>query len=389
MLTRRQWAASAARLAFGGAALSTAARRGFAQTPADASTGADWPLFRGNPSMTGVANARLAPSPKLAWTHEAGEAPASPVISGGRAFVADSTGKVAALDLTSGTAVWTVTIAAGFEGAPSVAHGRLLLGDLEGVVHALDPATGKTLWSQKAKDAPEIKASVVAAGGEDGVAVVGSYDGTLHAFDLKSGARKWTHETDAQLHATCAVAGPLVFAAGCDGRFRGLDATSGGLKVDVRFGGYTAATPAIVRLGDADFAVFGTFSDDVVGIDLKARAVAWRYTPKKTFPFFSSAAVTQAFAFVGSRDKSLHVLKVRTGELAFDIPTSAKVDSSPLVDGGRVFFGSHDGRIRGVDIATRETVFSYDAGVPIGTAPAAASGRLLCAVEDGRILCFK
>ena len=143
------------------------------------------------------------------------------------------------------------------------------------------------------------------------MAIVGAYDGTLHALSLRDGTRRWSHESEAQIHATCAIQDGLAYVAGCDGHFRGLDVATGVVKIDVRFGGYTAASPAIL----SGIAVFGTFNNEVVGIDLAQKAVIWRYVPKKQFPFYSSAAISEGLVFVGSRDKALHVLDLKTGEL--------------------------------------------------------------------------
>jgi outer membrane protein assembly factor BamB len=342
---------------------------------------ADWPTFRGPASLSGVAQGPAPSSPKLVWEFEAGGVPASPVIANGRVFVANAEGNLTAIDLTTGKKVWASKFAAGFEAAPSCAASRLFVADLEGTVRCLEPETGQAVWQFATPDGPEIKASVSHG---PGVAIVGSYDGVLHAVDVSTGELRWKYEADAQIHGTCAVDGGVAYVAGCDGHFRGFDAATGRLVTDIRFGGYTAASPSIA----GGLAVYGTFSNDVVAIDLRNKALAWRYTPKKSFPFYSSAAIASGFAYIGSRDKSLHVLDLKTGALSGTVETRAKVDSSPVVVGDVVFFGSHDGFLRGIDRTSRQTVFSYETSVPIATAPAFSRGRLVVAADDGRILCF-
>ncbi|MBP9947302.1 MAG: PQQ-binding-like beta-propeller repeat protein [Vicinamibacteria bacterium] len=349
---------------------------------AASTVGPAWPIFRGDPALTGVGASPLPAAPKLLWSFETESEPASPVIQGDRVVVATRDGDLISLDLATGKAVWRGKVEAGFEGAPTLSStGLVLAPDLEGTIHAFAAADGKKVWSHVTEEKSEIKASVAIAGS---VAIVGSYDGTLHALNLTDGARRWTHESAAQIHATCAILNGLAFVAGCDGHFRGLDVSTGAVKIDVRFGGYTAASPAIAE----GIAVFGTFSNDVVAIDLAKKTVIWRYTPKKQFPFYSSAAISGGLAFVGSRDKALHVLDLRTGTLQWTFDTQGKIDSSPVIEGSRVFFGSHDGRIRGVDVKTRQSVFSYETGAPVATSPALSGSRLLVAATDGRILCF-
>lgn len=373
--SRREWLASCA----SGAALLAFPGRLRAQTR---SADAGWPIFRGDAALTGVgASSSLPQAPKLLWSFEADSEPTSPVVMGDRVMVATRDGDLIALDFGSGKQAWRTKIEAGFEGAPTCAPGLVVVPDLEGSIHAFASTDGKKLWSHATEGKSEIKASVAVA---EGVAVVGSYDGTLHALNLADGSPRWKHESEAQIHSTCAIQNGLAHVAGCDGHFRGLDVATGAVKLDVRFGGYTAASPAMSE----GLAVFGTFSNDVVAIDLAKKAVVWRYTPKKQFPFYSSAAISDGLVFVGSRDKALHVLDLKTGELRFTVDTQGKIDSSPVILGSRVFFGSHDGRIRGVDVKTKQSVFSYETGAPVATSPALAGNRLLVAATDGRILCF-
>lgn len=373
--SRRDWLKGC----LSGLALTAAAKGSRAQAPAAPGTG--WPVFRGDPALTGVGASSLPETLRLLWSFEAESEPTSPVVMGDRVIVATRDGDLISLDLATGKVAWRLSIEAGFEGAPTCSPGLVLVPDLEGTIHAFAFADGRKVWAQTTEGKSEIKASVAVA---SGLAIVGSYDGTLHALNLADGARRWTHESEAQIHATCAIQNGLAYVAGCDGHFRGLDLATGSVKLDVHFGGYTAASPAIAE----GVAVFGTFSNDVVAVDLAKKAVIWRYVPKKLFPFYSSAAVANGLAFVGSRDKALHVLEVTTGKLAWTFETQGKIDSSPVLEGSRVFFGSHDGRIRGLDVKTRKSVFSYETGAPIATSPAIAQNRLLVAATDGRILCF-
>ncbi len=375
-ISRRDWLTGCA----SGLALLGGPLPGRAQAPR-AETGSGWPIFRGDSALRGIASSPLPPSPKLQWSFEAESEPTSPVVVDGRVVFATRDGDLVALDIASGKPAWRAKVEAGFEAAPTCAQGLVLIADLGGVVHAVAFKDGKKIWSHETEGGSEIKASVAAA---SGTALVGSYDGTLHALSLTDGKRQWTHESEAQIHATCAVLDGVAYVAGCDGHFRGLDIQTGSVRLDVPFGGYTAASPAIA----GGVAVFGTFGNEVVAIGIAKKAVIWRYVPKKLFPFYSSALITSGFVFVGSRDKALHVLNAKTGKLAWTFPTQGKIDSSPVLQGSRVFFGSHDGRIRGVDVLSRKSVFSYETGAPVATSPAIAENRLVVAATDGRILCF-
>ena len=63
----------------------------------------EWPQFRGNPQLTGVAAGTLPASLKLLWTYEAGESiESSATISGGTVYVGAQSAELLAIDLQTG-----------------------------------------------------------------------------------------------------------------------------------------------------------------------------------------------------------------------------------------------------------------------------------------------
>ena len=83
-----------------------------AAATAPASGAGDWPQFRGDPALTGVARTTLADAPKLLWTFEAGESvESSAAIVGGTVYVGSQPGALHALDLATGKARWKYAIA--------------------------------------------------------------------------------------------------------------------------------------------------------------------------------------------------------------------------------------------------------------------------------------
>jgi outer membrane protein assembly factor BamB len=150
-------------------------------------------------------------------------------------------------------------------------------------------------------------------------------------------------------------------------------------------GGYTGASPALL----GQWAYFGTFSNEVIGVDLRRRRIVWRYEhPERHFPFYSSAAVAADRIVVGGRDKLIHCLNAKTGKAIWTFATSARVDSSPAIAGGRVYVGSSDGRFYVLDLATGKKVWAFETGSPLSASPAIAAGRVVIGSQDGRLYCF-
>ena len=68
--------------------------------------------------------------------------------------------------------------------------------------------------------------------------------------------------------------------------------------------------------------------------------------------------------------------------------TRARIDSSPVIAGGRVYVGSSDGKLYVLDAATGKSVFEFEAGGPLTASPAVAAGRLVIGSQDGKLFCL-
>jgi|SRR5271154_1039000 len=342
----------------------------------------DWPQFRGDPQLTGVAAGVVPTTLKLLWVYEAGDSIiSSAAIEDGSVFVGVQSGDLLAIDLQTGKLRWKYNAKDGIgESSPAVHDGVVYVGDLAGVLHAVRAADGKELWVFKT--GAEIRSSPVVA---DNRVFVGSYDGSLYCLSAGKGKLLWKYATRNYIHATPAISGGVIYVAGCDEIFRGIRISDG--KEVLRFpsGGYTGASPAVRD----QWAYFGTFSNQVVGADLRRRRVAWQYEPADAhFPFYSSAAAAANRIVIGGRDKLIHCLSSKTGKPIWNFATGARVDSSPAIAGDRLFVGSNDGRLYELDLATGRQVWAFDAGSPLSASPAIAAGRVVIGSQDGRLYCF-
>ena len=147
--------------------------------------------------------------------------------------------------------------------------------------------------------------------------------------------------------------------------------------------------PGRKPLVSGNWAYFGTFNYEVLGVDLRTKKIAWRYrNPDREFPFYSSASLADGRVIVGGRDKSVHAIDAATGKRAWTFATKARVDSSPAIAGGRVYIGSADGRLYGLNAKSGQKEWEFEAGSGITSSPAIASGRIVIGTVDGRVYCF-
>jgi len=343
--------------------------------------GDNWAQFRGNHSLTGVSQANVPISLKQVWTYEAGDSiESSAAIVGGTVFAASQKGELVALNLENGSVYWKYSTGSPVgESSPAYSGGVVYVGDLGGVLHAVNAPDGKLLWTFKSGN--EIKSSPVVSGDR---VLIGSYDEHLYCLSTRNGSVLWKFKTNGPVHSTPSVSGGLAFIAGCDEMFRAIRISDGKEMFNVSSGSYTGASPAL-RSGSA---FYGTFDNEVLGVNLEQRQIAWRYQhPQRKFPYYSSAAVTSTRVVVGGRDKMVHGLTL-AGKAVWTFMTRARVESSPAIAGGRVFVGSNDGRFYVLGLTNGAKLWEFNAGAPLSASPAIANGRIVIGSQDGRLYCF-
>jgi len=181
------------------------------------------------------------------------------------------------------------------------------------------------------------------------------------------------------------VVGGLAFISGCDGMLRAIRIADGRQAYKVTSGAYTGASATL----SGNNAYYGTFENEVLGVDLTKRRVRWRYEhPQRKFPFYSTAAVLNGKVYLGGRDKMVYCLNALTGKPLWTFAARARVESSPAVADGRVFIGSNDGRFYVLDAASGKKLWEFEAGAPLSASPALAGGRIVIGAQDGKLYCF-
>jgi outer membrane protein assembly factor BamB len=341
----------------------------------------NWSQFRGNHNLTGVSQSNVPESLKPLWTYEAGESiESSAAIVGGTVFVGSQKGELVALSLENGSVYWKFPTGNPIgESSPAYGNGVVYIGDLGGWLNAINASDGRKLWAFKAGN--EIKSSPIVVGDR---VLIGSYDEHLYCLSARNGSVLWKFKTNGPVHSTPGIADGLAFIAGCDEVFRAIRISDGKEVFNVSSGAYTGASPAL-RDGSA---FYGTFNNEVLGVNLAERNISWRYEhPQRKFPFYSSAAVTSSRIVLGGRDKLIHGLTL-AGKAAWTFATRARVESSPAIAGGRVFIGSNDGRFYVLSLTNGAKVWEFNAGAPLSASPAIANGRIVIGSQDGRLYCF-
>ncbi len=174
----------------------------------------NWPVYSadlsGTRSLPSNLDSTTAPNLVPAWSVDiGGPISATPVIVDGVVYAGSYDGNLYALDLATGSSVWTYATGAavpepnlgidlGITGSAAVADGVVYVGDASATVHAVDAATGSEIWSVKVdqQTSASIWSSPVVWNGTlyIGVASIAKevgFRGSVVALDAATGEMRW------------------------------------------------------------------------------------------------------------------------------------------------------------------------------------------------------
>lgn len=354
----------------------------------------DWPMFRGGPSLVGVAGTAIGHKLRLKWRFTTGgRVLSSAAISGGRVYVGSDDGILYCLDAANGIPVWRYQTGKKNEdtgemysspvrSSPCVWRDRVFVGSVDGRVHAVRRKDGKPLWVFETDG--EVQASPVLI---DGKLLIGSYDSNLYCLNPDSGEVIWKVETEDRVHATSGSDGVYTIVTGCDGMLRSLGIDNG--KERAAFNSeYPIPPSAALYRGTA---YVGNYGGRFFAVDCATGKKLWQY-PKgevnEDDRFLASPAVTAERVVFGGQDGRVHCLERRTGRRLWTFKTGDYVDSPPSISGELVFVGSDDGTIYGLSLADGTKKWSYAIGQPIQASPAIGEGLLVIGANDKVVYAF-
>ena len=347
----------------------------------------DWPIFRGDPGLSGRAATVLGDQLELLWSVETGGAiTSSPVVAGQRVYVGSDDQKLWCVDFESGEALWTFETEDMIEAPPLVAEGKVFVGSSDFFLYAVDAESGELAWKYETGEKVLGGANLLPADGELGARiVVGSYDNRVYCLDAATGEEVWVYETANYVNGTPAIVNGQVVFGGCDAVLHFVNGKTGQptatleLCGDCHVAGSVASAEGRVYLGH--------YGNAFLCADLERAEVLWNFEDPR-YAFFSSAAIGDDRVVFGGRNKRLHCVRIEDGELLWDYKTRRKVDASPVIAGDKVVFGSADGRLHILRLEDGEELWTWDLGSETANSPAVVRGRVLVGALDHKLYAF-
>ena len=190
---------------------------------------ADWPMFRGQQRLLGIAKGNLPDKLYFIWKFKTdGQIKSSPVIVDGVVFIGSSDKNIYAIDVNDGQKIWSYQTDDIVEATPCVIEGSVYVGSSGGFLYAIDANSGTLRWTYET-DGQILGAAnwILSSDGRTRWILVGSYDNKLHCVDSTNGQAVWTYETDNYINGSPAVEENMAVFGGCDAMIHVVSLTDG------------------------------------------------------------------------------------------------------------------------------------------------------------------
>ena len=314
-----------------------------------------WPMYRGNLERTGVSTSTVPSTSDIKWVYNTtGEVDSSPAVVNGRLIVGESTGKVIALNSTTGAHLWTYETESGQNSiwsSPAIDSGNVYIGTRKNSLLCLDESSGALKWSFPAGG--EVDASPAVKDGR-----------VYFATTVRSGDVSWNTEffclngTDGSLiwnyeirnnrwdFSSPALMGDRLFACNCVSLYA-LNAINGNLLWNASI--TTDNTPITSTPVVSENKVYVNAGASITCVNAESGGVLWTKTSiddQTVGSFRASPAIFGDNLIIASGLGTVFNVNAETGALNWKNKVSSnEIWSSPAIADGKIVVGASDGKI--------------------------------------------
>lgn len=327
-----------------------------------------------------------------AWSYNVGKGNPDglrPALGAETIYVASPSGRVAAVELESGTTRWSsrqdISISAGV----GTGEGLVMVGGLDGEVVALDSRDGANAW--RTTVGSEVLAPPHA---DSGSVIVRTIDGSVVGLSSASGEQRWIMRRSLP-SLTLRGAGPPIINQGIavmgfdDGRLAAVNMENGAVAWEVPVA-RPSGTNEVERIVDVDAPPLlqggvlyaAAFQGAVTALDLRSNQQLWS---KEASTHTDLAADADNLYFSDSTGR-VHALDRLTGdELWVQDQLLRRRLSGPASVGGYLLVGDYEGYLHILDKSDGQLVGRRDLGGRISMQPVVRDDQILVLTNDGRL----
>lgn len=354
----------------------------------DTEGGMNWPLFRGDASLSGYTNVSLPAEPALLWSYKSStRTVSSPIVYQGTTYWCDRNGKVRGVD-PEGKLVFEYDLQTPVEATPMIHDSVLYIGRLDGYLTALSIARKDTLWNFETMG--QISASPNRIGFEGRKAIVfGSYDNYLYCVDEQTGQEINRFESGYYLNGAVALWKKHILFGGCDSWMRIIHSQTGVPTDSLVLEAYIPSSPAVM----GDYVYVGDYAGNIYELYLESGKIARQRkfvaASDESGSFVSVPALTDEMLYVLSGDRYLYARDRMDGVVKWKYMLKGKVgESSPVVSYDKVIVCTKTGIVSLLDANNGKLVWEYDTGEQIIGSPAVIKDHFFILTSKGTLFCF-
>lgn len=353
-------------------------------TPSPAPNSSQIVLFRGNPERTGVyAAPAMRSEPQIRWqTRLASTLLAAPLVADGLLYTVSWKGTMYALDIQTGSPVWSAEGLGQHENAGAIAGDMIISGGLSKKVRARDRRSGTEIWTFETKY--PVQGAPLIVGQEVYIAT----DREVYALALHSGNLIWQAATgdEEAFMAAPAFKDGLIFTT--SGKLLlALDSQTGEeiwrVEKDEMFLGLAVSN---------DLVYVGNWNHYLYAFDRRTGQEHWQF--QGSGEFWSAPAVNNGTVYAGNNDR-FYALNAQNGELLWSFQAGGQPVSEGLVADGVVYFSDSNHEVRrgprhlyALDATTGEELWVFETTSTFLPAPAVGNDALYV-ISTGEVIALQ
>ncbi|GHU54135.1 serine/threonine protein kinase [Bacteroidia bacterium] len=347
-----------------------------------------WPLFRGDPGLSGYTAIALPDKPALLWSYNSeSRTSSSPVVYNQTAYWSDKRGHIYGVD-GDGKLCFDYRFETAVDATPMIQDSVLYIGRIDGFMSALSLTSKDTLWNFETMGQISASPNIGSFEGKQAV-VFGSYDNFLYIIDKESGRELNSFESGYYINGAVGLWQDYFISGGCDAWLRIINGTTGQPSDSLELGNYIPASPAI----DAEYCYIADHSGNVYEIVLREGKIADTRTmleaSDNSGSLVSVPALSNKTLFVLSDDRYLYAIDRKTGNIRWKyLQKGASGESSPVVCNSKVLSCSKSGIVSILDADNGALLWEYDTGETITSCPAVIEGSFYILTTKGTLFCF-
>jgi len=348
----------------------------------------DWPLFRGDASLSGYTNIRLPKNPALLWTYKSNaRSSSSPVVANGIAYWSDKRGHVRGVDIT-GVQVFDYDFQTAVEATPMIYDSVLYVGRIDGIMSAISLSRKDLLWNYETMGQLSASANSVSFEGRQAI-VFGSYDYYLYCLDSSTGAEINRFESGYYINGAVAMWKQYVIFGGCDSWLRIIDCQTGVATDSLLLDNYIPSSPAIM----GDFCYVGDYSGNIYELQLEKGKIIRHQKIVEAIAddaaFVSVPAITPESLFFLTSTQHLYCINRKNGNIKWKYLLKGNSgESSPVVCKDKIIICTKTGIVSILDAGSGTLEWEYDTGEQIVASPAVIKNRFFILTAKGTLFCF-